>query len=48
MYKVYSDMEDSWVDLLKLIKYFADEAKHLVNFTGRGSWNDVNQVGRLS
>ncbi len=46
VFKVYTDMEDSWVDLNKLIKYFGDNSRKIANKTGAGAWNDMNQVGR--
>lgn len=43
-YRVYDDIEDGWESLKALVKYYGDNGRSFVNYSGPGNWNDPDQV----
>ena len=43
-YRVYSDIEDGWLSLEAVIKYYGNNGHSFAKDSGPGNWNDPDQV----
>ena len=47
-YRVYTDIEDGWLSLKDVVKYYGDNGRSFAKDSGPGNWNDPDQVNIIS